>query len=68
MAKAWLAFLIQVLISLSQSPVLVTLVPKYVNFSTSNRCLPSIMTGLFTGVSPQNMGLPCDDFETNSFG
>ena len=48
MAKAWLALLILVLISWSQSPVIVALVTKYVNSSTSSRCFPSIMSGSCT--------------------
>ena len=48
LAKAWLTLLNLALIFWSQSPVVVTLVTKLANSSTSSRCFPSIMTLSFT--------------------
>ena len=64
MAKAWLALLILVLTSWSQSPVIVTLVAKYVNSSTFSRCFSLIQTGSLTLV---NFGLLCVDCFANTF-
>ena len=69
MTISFLALLILLMISWLQSPVVVTLAPKYVNYSTSSGCFPSIMTGSFTLVFlPQNLGLLCVEFDTSSAG
>ena len=56
MAEAWLFFMILVLVSWSLSPVVVTLVPKNVNPSTSYRWFPSIMMGRSLQCSSSELG------------